>query len=161
MHTASIILSASSVDASTALWVNATIMAALITAAVTIASWILTRWWEVRIRRLEQKMKYRERQIEEFYGPLYNVMHQVFAAEEVQDSFLKADPAKEQDIRDYFQTHYFRPLHSEMLRILKERLHLVEGDEVPSSYEEYLRHVCDDRSRGELKIYPPENREWP
>jgi hypothetical protein len=140
---------------------NPTLLAALVAAFITILGWFLTRRWEAQTRRLEQDLKYKQRQIEEFYGPLYNLMHQIFAAEEVQQNFLVADPQKDGDIRKYFQNNYFLPFHSEMLRILKDRLYLVEGSDVPSSFEEYLKHACDDRARSALQVFPEHNWEWP
>jgi hypothetical protein len=140
---------------------NATLLAAFVAALVTVLGWFLTRRWEAHMRRLEQDLKYKQRQIEEFYGPLYNLMHQIFAAEDVQENFLDAYPQKEYEIRKYFQEYYFLPFHSEMLRILKDRLYLVEGADVPESFEDYLKHACDDRVRLALQLFPERNWDWP
>jgi hypothetical protein len=140
---------------------NATLFVGLVAAFVTVLGWFLTRRWEAQTRRLEQDLRYKQRQIEEFYGPLYNLMHQIFAAEEVQGNFLAAAAEKESEIRKYFQDNYFFPFHSEMLRILKDRLYLAEGAAVPSSFDEYLKHACDDRVRSALQVFPEYNWEWP
>jgi hypothetical protein len=142
---------------------NATLLAGVVAAFVTILGWFLTRRWEAQMRRLEQDLKYKQRQIEEFYGPLYNLMHQIFAAEEVQDNFLTPDldSQKAHEVRKYFQEYYFLPFHSEMLRILKDRLYLVEGTELPASFEDYLKHACDDRVRAALQVFPKRTWEWP
>jgi hypothetical protein len=137
------------------------ILGALITAIVTIWGWFYVRHKEDRQRATERQMKYCERQIEEFYGPLFSLMHEIFAAEEVQENFIKAKSDEETTIRSHFQEDYFLPLHAEMIQILKTKLYLVEGANVPPSFEEYLKHACGDRGRAVLKIWPGESFPWP
>jgi hypothetical protein len=136
-------------------WTSPALWVGILGAVVTVIGWFVIRWREDRQKGLERELKYCERQIEEFYGPIFSLMHQIFAAEEVQGGFIdeRADN-DEADIRSYFQDNYFLPLHNELIQILKAKLYLVEGANVPQSLEEYLRHACDDRARGKLKIWP-------
>ena len=123
--------------------------------------WFVVRWREDRQKATERELKYCERQIEEFYGPLFNLMEQIFAAEEVQQNFINAANHQAGQIRKYFQDNYFLPFHNEMIQILKAKLHLVEGADVPPSFQEYLKHACDDRAREVLGIYPQPSFQWP
>jgi hypothetical protein len=130
-------------------------------AIVTVIGWFVVRWREDRIRGIERELKYRERQIEEFYGPLFSLMHQILVADEIQMNFVRTTEEKETTIRIYFRKNYFAPLHEEMIQILKAKLYLVEGTEVPPSFKEYLSHACDDRARSELAIFPKDDVKWP
>jgi hypothetical protein len=124
-------------------------------------------------------LKYRERQIEEFYGPLLSLTLQIRRADEVQKNFIKDleervkkgsckaedKEGKEREVRDWFRTQYFDPLHGDMILILKSKLHLVEAAEVPAIFEEYLKHTIDDRARTKLEeklgTFPETWTGWP
>jgi hypothetical protein len=142
-------------------WTSPAIWVAILGASITVIGWFVVRWREDRERAIERQMKYCERQIEEFYGPLFSLMHEIFAAEEVQENFIRAKSDGETTIRSYFQRNYFLPLHAEMIQILKAKLYLVEGADVPPSFAEYLTHACDDRGREELKMCPEKSFQWP
>lgn len=101
-----------------------TVMVALLGAGVTVCGWFAVRRREDRQRGIERELKYRERQIEEFYGRLFSLMHHILIAEQVQQNFLKYIPDEERKIRVYFQEKYFRPLHNEMFQILETRLYV-------------------------------------
>jgi hypothetical protein len=146
---------------STEFWTIPAVWVAILSAIVTVIGWFVVRWREDRRQAIERQMKYCERQIEEFYGPLFSLMHDIFAAEEVQENFIKAESNEETTIRTYFQQNYFLSLHAEMIQILKAKLYLVQGANVPSSFAEYLKHACDDRGRAELNIWPEKSFEWP
>src|SRR5262245_5066555 len=94
----------------------------------------LSRAAEDRTRRLEGLKRHYERQIEEFYGPLFNMVNQVFVANHVQGEILKrTNPPDSEMVRDYFHTMYFDPMHDEIRQILRTKLYLVEGSEMPES----------------------------
>lgn len=44
----------------------------------------------------------------------------------------------------YFQDVYFTPLHKEFNNILKTKLYLIEGSELPDSFYKYLRHSIQE-----------------
>ena len=54
-------------------------------------------------------------------------------------------PEHQAQVRDFLYHEYFQPLHDEIRKILKEKLFLVEGAEVPESFYEYLRHSTQER----------------
>ena len=62
----------------------------LITAVVTIIGWLVTRKLEIerratadartdRTRRIELRLRYYERQIQEFYGPIYSLIQLIWS----------------------------------------------------------------------------------
>ena len=77
----------------------------------------LTRASEDRTRKLQGLMSHFERQIEEFYGPLYNMVNQIFVANHVQSELLsvrttdgvekRLSSEDAEKINDYFHATYF------------------------------------------------------
>jgi len=135
----------------------------LIAAFVTAIGWIITNYLakqkEDRVRQLEGTKNHLERQIEEFYGPLFNFVHQIVVCNHVQHEILYTKDSKGNSIksaadadkvRQLFQDTYFIPLHDEMIRILKTRLYLIEGAEMPESFYKYLRHSIQEQVQGTL-----------
>jgi hypothetical protein len=108
----------------------------------------LSRVAEDRTRKLESVKRHYERQIEEFYGPLFNMVHQVFAANDVQSGILQRISATDSErVRDYFRATYFFPMHDEIRQILRTKLYLVEGSEIPESFYLYLKHAAQERDQ--------------
>jgi hypothetical protein len=136
---------------------------ALLTAGVAILGWFATshlaRRREEEKRRTDSTIKYLERQIEEFYGPLFSVLHQIFVAYDVQSRIVQGlrgwedqqrAAQEESKVVQFFQKHYFIPLHEEMKLILKSKLYLMQGSEMPTSLYKYLRHSIQERAQFEL-----------
>jgi hypothetical protein len=117
----------------------------------------LTRASEDRTRKLQGLMRHYERQIEEFYGPLFNMVNQIFVANHVQYELLSARASKTGDkrineenaekVRDYFHTTYFAPFHDDIRSILRTKLYLVEGSHMPESFYLYLKHAAQERDQ--------------
>jgi len=135
---------------------------AAITAAVTMLGWfvssVLTKQRESATQRLERTVRFLERQIEEFYGPLFNLVHQVVIANHVMFSIIggavgskagagRADASK---VREFFQDNYFFPLHQQINEILKTKLYLIEGVQLPEPIYHYLRHAGQERAQALL-----------
>ena len=123
------------------------IFIAIITAGL---AYHTTKRHEDRTRRIEAKMKHLQRQIEELYGPLYSLVRQIFIANHVQYALLDSNETvlsteQRQNISDFFQTTYFIPLHSEIISILKTKLYLAEGADVPDSFYYYQKHAIQER----------------
>lgn len=109
-----------------------------------------------RTRKIESLMKHYERQIEEFYGPLFNMVNQIFVANHVEWELLNTkqngqnlinDENMREMVRDYFQKTYFLPLHDEIISIMRSKLYLVEGAEVPETFYLYLKHAAQERDQ--------------
>jgi hypothetical protein len=127
------------------------LLAGIVTASGWVVTYYLTKRKEDRVRRIENTIKYLERQIQEFYGPLFNLVHQIVICNHVQHSLIYSgrtpnisadDRAK---IEQFFQEKYFIPLHEEMIRILKTKLYLIDGIEMPDSFYTYLRHSTQEQ----------------
>src|SRR5262249_40460163 len=111
----------------------------------------LSRAAEDRTRKLESLKRHYERQIEEFYGPLFNMVNQVFVANHVQWEILKrTNPTDSEIVRDYFHATYFDPMHAEIRQILRTKLYLIEGSEMPESFYLYLKHAAQERDQRTL-----------
>lgn len=132
---------------------TATILGATIAALVAVLGWHaahrLSSEREDRTRRLETILKHTQRQIDEFYGPLVNLIEQIFATWSVRERILFPD-GRPQDLQKsalltegipaFFQEFYFFPLHERIREILMTKLHLIEGAEPPKSFQQYLEH---------------------
>jgi hypothetical protein len=113
---------------------------------------------EDNARRLSNSAAYVERQIEEFYGPLYNVVQQVIIANHVQHRIIHGESssptqlprAKEPEVRRFFQERYFFPLHAQINNILRSKLYLIEGTRMPESFYLYLQHALQEEAQANL-----------
>jgi hypothetical protein len=111
---------------------------------------------EDRTRKLQALMRHYERQIEEFYGPLFNMVNQIlYVAHDIQRDLLSGvTPDKAEIVREYYQTNYFAPIHDKIRDVLQTRLYLVEGAALPETFEEnvrhYLRHITQERDQRAL-----------
>jgi hypothetical protein len=108
----------------------------------------LSRAAEDRTRKLESLMRHYERQIEEFYGPLFNMVHQVFVTNHIQSEIVRQSKAESAEhARDYFHATYFGPLHDGIRQIVRTKLYLIEGSEMPASFYLYLKHAAQERDQ--------------
>ena len=111
----------------------------------------LARLSEDRTRKLERLLRHYERQVEEFYGPLWNMVHQLYVCNETKDKITKRlSPEEVGKVEEYYQRNYFRPLHDEIRQIIKTKLYLVDGTSMPESFYAYLRHATQERDQREL-----------
>lgn len=135
------------------------VAAAIVTAFVTVVGWLYSRYREDQTRRLQASTAYIERQLEEFYGPLFSRLHQIMIARDIEEALLlTADgvPRAEvsldavKKINQYFEETYYTPLHDEVVGIMRTKLHFLEGGEVPDSFYRYLEHVFQKRAQETL-----------
>jgi hypothetical protein len=111
----------------------------------------LSRVAEDRTRKLDSLKRHYERQVEEFYGPLFNMVHQVFVANHVQGEILKGiNPEESDKVSNYFHATYFDPMHEEIRQILRTKLYLVDGSGMPASFYLYLKHAAQERDQRTL-----------
>jgi hypothetical protein len=146
---------------------------ALIAAAVTVLGWYVTyayaRRREDQTRRIELRLKYRQRQIEELYGPLLSLIEQIFNVWEVRQSILAStdslDGASRDRVNEFIWKEYFLPLHHEIRHLLRTKLYLLEEDLMPETFSRYLQHStqeeCQHRIRNELQIKTYGGMPWP
>jgi hypothetical protein len=113
----------------------------------------LTRLAEDRTRKIEKLLQHYERQVEEFYGPLWNMVRQIYVCNETRDKLvrqLKAD--QRAAVQEYYQGTYFRPFHDEMREIIKTKLYLIDGPDMPDSFFQYLRHASRVTGAGPARV---------
>ena len=143
----------------------AAILIALLTALVTVIGWYVTYAYtkrrEDRTRRIELRLRYLQRQIEELYGPLYSLILQIFNVWEVRERLVGADGTRlatehRDRVEKYLWEEYFFPLHKEIRDLLRTKLYLLDGHEIPPSFEQYLQHstqeACQIRLWSDLGI---------
>lgn len=132
------------------------VLAAVVTASGWFVTYFLAKRREDRTRRLEKAVRHLERQIEEFYGPLFNLVHQVVIANHVQHRILagtgkgKLGPEQAEAVRRFFRDRYFFPVHAEINQILKTRLHLAEGAAMPEVFYRYVKHAVQEQAQAAL-----------
>jgi len=131
---------------------------AILAAMVTVCGWYATYYFtkkrEDETRRLESRIGFLQRQIEEFYGPLFSLTNRVLIFGTVQHNIEASGQTRLNDherdrIRVYIRDNYFRPMHDQINAIITSKLYLIEG-EIPSSLYTYWLHVAQERIQQEL-----------
>lgn len=111
---------------------------------------------EDRTRRLELRIKYLQRQIEEFYGPLYNLITEITISKQVSDAIITTEgPSplttdQNVKVKSFVREVQMKPLHDQIIAILRSKLYLVEERTAPASFHEYLRHAIQERLQREI-----------
>ncbi len=94
-----------------------------------------------RTRRIEIQIKYYERQVQEFYGPLYSniqfIRNVSFIRRRFEGKISEDDMKKMQHV---LRVKYYLPLHIILRDILGTKLYLMKGVEIPKSFTDYLEH---------------------
>jgi hypothetical protein len=123
------------------------IIVTILTGILTITSLAVSNYFlrkkEDRTKRLQIKMEYISKQIEELYGPLYSLIQQIKnyrSVREVITSHPKKQPQDDQKIITFFREKYVLPLNEEIRELIKNKFHLIEGKELPASFWAYLLH---------------------
>ena len=139
------------------LFLNGTVIAAALTGAVTAAGWFVSKTidarQQARLKRAEFRRSYIQKQIEEFYGPLYSLAWQIITTNYLKGRMLGHPDLPEKDrstIEDFLATRYFLPTHNRILSILKTKLYLLDGTTMPNSFYNYLAHAIQETVQHEL-----------
>src|SRR3712207_5823895 len=97
------------------------IFAGLITALGWFASYYFARLRDDRTKRLELRIKQLERQIEEFYGPLYNLVYEIGVSKEVLEAITKDEGASKLkpddviEVKVFVRETHMKPLHDQII----------------------------------------------
>jgi hypothetical protein len=125
-----------------------TIIAALVAAFVAIVGWfvghLLVSLREDRTRRLELTIDHAERQIGQFYAPLLGLLEQLDTVFRVKEAMVRQEPQHQKIVERITYTEYFLPLHQEIRGILKLKIHLFEGVQIPDSFIRYIHHFTSE-----------------
>jgi hypothetical protein len=151
-----------------------TLITALFAGAITIWGWIYQRTREDHTRRLELTRKHLEKQIEEFYGPLLNLLHTMDVHWEVLQQLMKVEKdgsgsteEEKSKIREFLENSFFLPVHEEITKLLKTRLYLVEGKQIPPPMVQYLEYFAQHKAQRQIytdlgiKTEHVRGRAWP
>lgn len=100
----------------------------------------------------KNRLRYLQRQIEEFYGPLDSIVSQILVANRVRSHLAEQNLAAEimGKVDAFLHEHYFRDLHQKISDILSSKLYLVEGVELPASFYVYLQHAMQEKVQLDL-----------
>ena len=99
-----------------------------------------------------------------------SLIEQIFNVWTVRERILNAKNYTAEDrsrIRNFFWERYFTPLHQEVAGLLKTKLYLLEGGQLPTSFQHYLEHAtqesCQQHLWRELQIDTSHarGRSWP
>ncbi|MFM0351702.1 hypothetical protein [Paraburkholderia sp. RL17-347-BIC-D] len=94
-----------------------------------------------KIKRLEISLKQVEAQIAEFYGPVDGLIHQIWAVWEVKERIKSATAEDTWPGIDHFLAErYFSEMHTDLRRLIGEKVHLIEGATIPESFYDYMKH---------------------
>jgi hypothetical protein len=132
------------------------LFAGVITGLGWFASYYFAKLKEDRTKRLELQMEHLHRQIEDFYGPLYNLINEIAVSKKVLDAIVEGDsvPKLSADaivqVKVFIRENQMKPLHDQIIAILHSKLYLVDGINVPPSFREYLHHAIQGRLQREI-----------
>lgn len=130
--------------------------AGVLTAVGWFATYYLGKLKEDRTRRLELRINYLQKQIEEFYGPLYNLITEITVSKQVLDAIVTTDgpsPLTSDEsvkLKVFVRETQMKPLHEQIVSILRTKLYLVDGTTAPASFQEYLRHAIQERLQRDI-----------
>jgi len=104
------------------------------------------------IRLQKSRLRYLQRQIEEFYGPLFNIVSQMIVANQVRLHLTEQNVAAAilGKVDAFLYEQYFRDLHQKVSDILSSKLYLVDGVDLPDSFHVYLRHAMQEKVQLDL-----------
>jgi hypothetical protein len=132
------------------------ISAGVLTALGWFATYYFGKLKEDRTKRLELRIGRLQRQIEEFYGPLYNLVTEIVVSKQVLDAIVVTEgpsPLSTDEsvrLKVFVRETQMKPLHQQIIAILRTKLYLVEGLTAPVSFHDYLRHAIQERLQREI-----------
>lgn len=132
---------------------DTTILLAILAAAVTAFGWmanyVLSGRDERRRKQLDASQGYLESQLQEFYGPLAFLIqesrrsHQDLLETLGRDSvFVKGQELTDDELKVwlFWVENDIFPRNDKIHDLLTGKTHLIEGDQVPQSYLDFLEH---------------------
>lgn len=97
---------------------------------------------EYETMRDKTALQHLQRQIEELYSPLLGLIQQSRIVYEVEQKKLplKSTPEDFSKTKDYFIEKYYLPLNDEMAKLIRTKIYLLDADEMPGSFHQFLKH---------------------
>jgi hypothetical protein len=153
------------------------VLAALISAFVTVYGWSVTRRREEEKRQRETDLRHLQRQIEELYGPLLGLLRQQQIAYEVATQLVPRSENSHPDIRkfspeqreawNFLAANYLIPIQKQMCDLLWSKIYLLESGRLPESFEKFIANAsqfeCLHRLAAETQVSSlnVHGKEWP
>jgi hypothetical protein len=123
------------------------VITAVFSVIATIVTQNLTRQREDRTKRIQLSIDHAEKQLSEFYSPLL-ALAVLLDQTATESQMIDLAPTKDRpDINKIMWEDIYRPIHSEILNILKTKIHLIEGFDINKAqgFKEYLRHYASQQ----------------
>jgi Fe-S cluster biosynthesis and repair protein YggX len=132
-------------------------MEILITIIIALFGYLFTYYHKLKLKQREDKLKLIEKQINEFYGPLYMTVRSteimiaaLYAKRKAMGmNFLDEDaPKSEKDISEWriWVENIFMPLNEKILNLIIDKAHLIREKEVPECLLNFVAHVSGYRA---------------
>jgi hypothetical protein len=132
---------------------NASVIAALVAAAVAVVGWLVSYVLAAAAarRNLRQTaaLKYIERQLEELYGPMAflilegrQTFRELLASLGRNYVFIEDRPLADDDLKTwlFWVENDFLPRNERLKALLSTKTHLLDGSEIPRSHLAFLDH---------------------
>lgn len=97
-----------------------------------------TKIWESRLMRCDE-------QIGKLYAPLINLVEQLDTTDDIKNSMVRQDPEHQEQISKLLYDRHFQEIHKKIAIILENQMHLLEGREIPESFNTYYAHVASEK----------------
>jgi hypothetical protein len=94
--------------------------------------------------RDKTSLQHLQRQIEEFYSPLLGLIQHagiIYNIAKMKSPLGRHDPNHE--TWEYFVEKYFLNLNSQMADLIRTKIYLLESDELPESFQQFLTHSTE------------------
>ena len=138
------------------------IIGATVGAIATAIGWFVTDRLYYRRLRKEATLRHLESQIKELYGPLlgliqyssnvYNVVATILPS--VDNKQQRTDPSRFSDEHweawRFICESYFHPINAEVRNLISSKMHLLESDPRPQSFDAFFQHVAHFECRYKL-----------
>lgn len=131
---------------------TAALLGSLIGGLVTAIGWYVTKKKDDIFRRQEAMLNYRQRQIEELYGPLFGIIQQSKAVYDVARKFVPINKEGRIDVSNFEPEHekilehhadsYIRPLNKQAVELIRSKMYLLASDTLPDSFRQFLEHAA-------------------
>lgn len=123
----------------------------IVTVLLAVAGYLFTYLYGQRRDRWEQQLALVNKQLEEFYGPLYiasqagQIAYQALLTRlnRTSDIFGDPDPPSDEVLAEWrvWMRFVFTPINDLRERLILEKAHLIREDEVPNCLLQFVTHV--------------------
>lgn len=97
---------------------------------------------EYETMRDKTALQHLQRQIEELYSPLLGLIQQSRVIYEIGQKEIPSKRNHEElsQTRNYFIEKYYLPLNSQIADLIRTKIYLLDSDEIPESFQQFLKH---------------------